>query len=294
MALARSISCAPDVFVTTKAHNKCRNTTYLNGPARTPVPDTNVAWKTPFPGYDPVLYTAPSVEKKPVWADNRADLSAVKFNSMDGKINRISYEGTYTIDENGYPLNPRGRTGMTGQGLLGRFGPNHAADPLVTRWKKDEAGNRVKDAQGHDVLEFVAIKRGDTGEWAIPGGMVEAGDTVSLTLRKEFGEEALNSLEATPEEKSKIEALLNKLFANGAEVYSGYVDDPRNTDNSWMETVCVNFHDEDGSVFDKFKLHAGDDAVGVKWTPITSDIKLFASHNDFVHKLYERRTGRAL
>lgn len=30
-------------------------------------------------------------------------------------------------------------------------------------------------------------------------------------------------------------------------VYKGYVDDPRNTDNSWMETVAVNFHDESGN-----------------------------------------------
>lgn len=29
--------------------------------------------------------------------------------------------------------NPAGRTGITGRGLLGRFGPNHAADPIVTR-----------------------------------------------------------------------------------------------------------------------------------------------------------------
>jgi len=29
-------------------------------------------------------------------------------------------------------------------------------------------------------------------------------------------------------------------------VYKGYVDDPRNTDNAWMETVAVNFHDELG------------------------------------------------
>lgn len=29
--------------------------------------------------------------------------------------------------------NPMGRTGMKGRGLLGRFGPNHAADPIVTR-----------------------------------------------------------------------------------------------------------------------------------------------------------------
>lgn len=30
------------------------------------------------------------------------------------------------------------------------------------------------------------------------------------------------------------------------QVYKGYVDDPRNTDNAWMETVAVNFHDESG------------------------------------------------
>lgn len=28
--------------------------------------------------------------------------------------------------------------------------------------------------------------------------------------------------------------------------FRGYVDDPRNTDNAWMETTCVNFHDTTG------------------------------------------------
>lgn len=31
------------------------------------------------------------------------------------------------------------------------------------------------------------------------------------------------------------------------QVFKGYVDDPRNTDNAWMETVAVNFHDENGT-----------------------------------------------
>jgi ADP-ribose pyrophosphatase len=35
----------------------------------------------------------------------------------------------------GAPLNPYGRTGLTGRGLLGKWGPNHAADPIVTRWE---------------------------------------------------------------------------------------------------------------------------------------------------------------
>ena len=41
------------------------------------------------------------------------------------------------------------------------------------------------------------------------------------------------------------------------QIYRGYVDDPRNTDNAWMETVAMNFHDKDGDSVAKFNLHAG-------------------------------------
>ncbi len=269
------------------AHSKCAgiDITYLNGPKRFPVSPDQVPWNVKYPEYNPVKYTAPSVAAGPVWADKKSKIEEIRFNTLDGKVNRVSHTGVYKISESGLPINPVGRTGIEEQGLLGKFGPNHAADPLVTRWKKDAEGNRVKDAEGLDVLEFVAIKRGDTGEWAIPGGMVEAGDTVSLTLRKEFGEEALNSIEADEKTKTEIEAGLIKLFANGKMVYSGYVDDPRNTDNAWMETVVMNFHDEEGTFFNKFKLKAGDDAGDVAWVAIRPGLKLYASHNDFVQKV---------
>ena len=42
----------------------------------------------------------------------------------------ILYTGSFFF----IPRNPMGRTGMIGRGLLGRFGPNHAADPIVTRY----------------------------------------------------------------------------------------------------------------------------------------------------------------
>ena len=57
---------------------------------------------------------------------------------------------------------------MKGRGLLGRWGPNHAVDPIVSRWQRDGKGEKVMMA-GKPVLEFVAIKRKDTGDWAIPG-----------------------------------------------------------------------------------------------------------------------------
>ena len=65
------------------------------------------------------------------------------------------------------------------------------------------------------------------------GGMVEPGDTVSATLRKEFAEEALNSLKMTPDELEKVKVNTEKVFQSGTEIYKGYVDDARNTDNAW-------------------------------------------------------------
>lgn len=59
-------------------------------------------------------------------------------------MNRKSYVGNYSI-KNGFPMNPVGRTGIYGRGLLGRWGPNHAADPVVTRWKKQADGENAID-----------------------------------------------------------------------------------------------------------------------------------------------------
>ena len=42
----------------------------------------------------------------------------MKWNQMDGKVNRKSLLYEYKI-EDGYPLNPIGRTGLRGRGLLG-------------------------------------------------------------------------------------------------------------------------------------------------------------------------------
>lgn len=39
---------------------------------------------------------------------------------------------------------------------------------------------------------MVAIQRRDSLEWAIPGGMVDAGEKATATLKREFIEEALN------------------------------------------------------------------------------------------------------
>ncbi|KAK6737888.1 hypothetical protein RB195_020159 [Necator americanus] len=254
-------------------HKKCRVTDapYLrsNGVYRFNVPDEKVPWAVEFPDYNPPDYTDPSTLSRK-WADPEPTSGEFKWNSMDGKINRVSFVCDYSLDTSSRPINPMGRTGLRGRGVLGRWGPNHAADPLVTRLKNGK-------------LQFVAIKRGDTGEWAIPGGMVDAGEQVSETLKREFSEETLGG---------KVRSELEQLWKKGRELYRGYVDDHRNTDNAWMETTCVNFHDASG-LLDKVELQAGDDAVNVRWINVDSNEPLYASHTDFIALLKKIMSRRA-
>ena len=186
------------------------------------------------------------------------------------------------MDEYKRPRNPRGRTGLCMRGMLGKWGPNHAADPIVTRWDPTHPGERK--------LQMVVIKRKDTGDWAIPGGMVDEGETVSETLKREFMEEACAvNAHATKESNKK---LVNDPFKSGVVVYQGYVDDPRNTDNAWMETTAYHFHC-DHKQARLLKLEAGDDAGKVKWVDISADSAdynhLYASHRDWVEIVERRR-----
>ena len=68
-----------------------------------------------------------------------------------------------------------GRTGIKGRGVLGKWGPNHAADPILTRWLRDGNGKKILNQDTRlPILEFVGIMRRHGGEWAIPGVIMQA------------------------------------------------------------------------------------------------------------------------
>jgi ADP-ribose pyrophosphatase len=237
-------------------------------PRRVKVPDEQMSWSLPCPGYDPPYYVAQAVlendcTKKPGgWADSE-DVKAVEGLPAE------TFEGPLQVDEQGRPLNPRGRCGIAGRGLLGKWGPNFAADPIITR-----INNKFGD------IEMLAVQRRDNGQWAIPGGMVDKGEDVSRTLARELAEETGVKLDMSVADP----------------VYRGFVDDPRTTDHAWIETTVKHLHLE-GEVAEKLALEAGSDALSVHWLPITerSLHKLYASHGYFVvgalAQLNRRRPG---
>ncbi|CAH0564146.1 unnamed protein product [Brassicogethes aeneus] len=277
------------MFLLRMVHTKSRNAIYpLSEVPRFILMDNEVPWDYNLPSYDPPEYNAKSIFNQP-WADPKIDDVNFnpKYNEIDGKINRKSHNGVYNV-KNKTPLNPMGRTGIKGRGRLGRWGPNHAADPIVTRWKLMGGDKVLNEMTNLPILQFCGVQRRDNGQWALPGGMVDPGEKVSETLKREFLEEAMNSLEATEEQRKVDSEIVENFFKNGVEIYKGYVDDPRNTDNAWMETVAVNFHDNTGEILDKFNLKAGDDAKNVTWIDIDKNLDLYASHLQFIEKVVEK------
>jgi ADP-ribose pyrophosphatase len=100
--------------------------------------------------------------------------------------------------------------------------------------------------------------------------MVDPGEEITVTLKREFAEEAFASEEMSEEDIHKCQQQIEAFFLplSGHVIYrvrslllkifffyaQGYVDDPRNTDNAWLETVAVNFHDETGTSVGQFDL----------------------------------------
>lgn len=228
-------------------HIKSRISPYANSDqSRFPLSDDQVRWSTEYAKYSPPFFTIPGVINNNLSDPSFAHLSekscALKWNSLDGKLDRRSHIGIYAIDaEHNVPINPIGRTGLRGRGWLWRWGPNHAADPIVTRWLRDINDESVivtHEMTKKPILQFVAIERTDGGGWAIPGGMVDPGENISRTLKREFGEESLNSLVADEQEKQRMQTLIDEVFAKGVEIYKGYADDPRNTGLFYL-LLCV-------------------------------------------------------
>jgi ADP-ribose pyrophosphatase len=253
-------------------HHKAATDAPQDYPKRKLGPDAPISWDIAFPDYSPTAYTSPKILKQPDYAD--PPIAAGPFTSFE----------TLREDAQGLPLNPRGRTGITERGVLGKWGANFAADPVVTR---------TNPATGQ--LEMIAIQRGDNGQWAIPGGMVDKGEPVSTTLARELSEEALGKESVDSDKADELEMWFRGKFEAAHRVYAGYSDDRRNTDNAWMETQVFHIHLTDPEV-GRLKLHASDDAAAVRWMPLTSESleHLYSNHGSFVLQAvsdWQRNTG---
>ncbi|XP_069790175.1 transient receptor potential cation channel subfamily M member 2 [Narcine bancroftii] len=261
-------------------HVKARSLMYPDSKIeRFPVPDEMVPWQVPFVEYSPSCYTTetPDGHQK---MRKLAPLEISEDIGVDDRSNTV--EKRY--------LNPVGRTGITGRGSLWKLGCNLAMDPIITRFKKNSDNSLAMKCSKH-ILEFLIV-RYPQEDWSLPAGILDPGEIFPKKMKLILNTKMLN--------------MLKKLMENAFQVYTGYVDDPRNTDNAWIETQALNFHlDEDNPFTNMLTSRGGSGAsrsinlpffqqgsvleIAVKWQVVEQGEPLCVLYKDYLQIVAEKR-----
>ncbi|AGZ39602.1 NUDIX domain-containing protein [Actinoplanes friuliensis] len=201
-------------------------------------------WHVNYPAYAPVDITPPELTAAGIaasvadgWAEPALTPTAVDWSARQAAL------VPFTVVD-GQPRNPAGRTGRTGRDL-GRWGENAAADAIV-----------IIDT--NDGRFLLLIRRGDCSRWALPGGMVEPGETSRLAGLRELHEETG----------------VRGVAPIYTPAYVGYVADPRNTDQAWVCTTAWLYRQHDDRPLPR--VQPGADAIEARWFPFTNRTRLVA------------------
>jgi ADP-ribose pyrophosphatase len=160
--------------------------------------------------------------------DDVSDHSDVKNIDFTAK-DRKSLHGPLKIDSDGYPLNPFGRTGLKGLGSLYRYGVNQTTRVIIFR---------IVDEKFQFLLYF------NNGEWGLPNGFL----CEDMVITSEKGREFISK---------------NLHFLG-----HGYVDDARNTDNAWIESIV-------GVVFDNDYVFCDEPVYEtIRWVELNESIEV--------------------
>lgn len=217
------------------------------------VPASLRPWSVNWPAYAPVDVTPPELRpaalanRVPHWAEAAATPSEV-----DNWQQRLADALVpFRLDGRGWPLHPHGRTGRTGRNL-GKWGENAAADPIVVAGTGDRRC-------------VLLITRGDIHVEAIPGGMVDPGETAPAALVRELREE------------TDVDLRGHQPTILGQDL----VDDWRASDHAWVASTSALYQ-----LPATVTATAGDDAADATWWPFGSLDQLDAAVHTAGRTLY--------
>ena len=212
-------------------HLKIRGERPVSYPPRLRVLIDEAPWGVECPDYTPPYHVDPSVlsdagsdPEEPVAAQGVAAHGS-------GVVERAEFH-----DAAGRALNPRGRTGIEGRGLLGRWGSNSMVGAVVVR-----TGGTAGE------LDILLGRAGESGELSLPNGFVASREDREIAMARVL--EDMTGWRPEP--------------GAGDVVFDGYSYDARQTDHAWIEIQARLFQFGDGS--GSFRFRPGDHFDEVEW-----------------------------
>ncbi len=214
-------------------HLKIRGERPDSYPPRLRVPIDEAPWDAECPDYTPPYHVDPSVlsndrsEKAGGWADPE---EFVKVREP-GAAKPAEFH-----DEAGRALNPRGRTGIAGRGLLGSWGSNAMVGAIVVR-----TGGTAGEC------DILLGRIGEGGDLSLPKGFVASGENRETAMARVL--EGQTGWRPEP--------------GTGDMVFEGYNYDARQTDHAWIEIQARLFHLGDG--FGPSRFRPGKNFEEIEW-----------------------------
>jgi ADP-ribose pyrophosphatase len=220
-------------------HLKIRGERPASYPPRLRISIDEAPWLLDCEAYDPPYHVDPSVlqnDRMTVdggWADPE-DVSLIS--------EKLAGAETRFRDEVERPLNPLGRTGIAGRGLLGYWGSNMSVAAAITRMNPDSGDNEI----------LLGTTESDDDP-ALPKGFVLHEETPQLAiarvLTREVGWQPAD--------------------VDGETIFEGFTYDRRQTDHAWVETHAFLFH----GVADRMPgtAHVEGEFDELRWWPLDAE-----------------------
>lgn len=219
-------------------HLKIRAERPASYPPRQRISIDQAPWLLDCEEYDPPYHVDPEVleqDRTKVeggWADPE-DLEAM--------VGILETREAKPRDEDGVPLNPRGRTGIAGRGLLGLWGPNLSIAAVVLR-----------EGTVTGAPEILLGTTDESQTLELPKGFARSEEDGETGLRR--------ILEA---ETGWVSSVVGQV------VSEGYVYDSRQTDHAWVESRAYLVKVDGGEAPDLFTPTEYFEEVG--WWPLDAE-----------------------